>query len=520
MNSADDPSPSDESREGIVHLLELMDEQARRLRASQSAYAANDGQRPVHKCTKQTRLVLSGNGAGKTALATNEAVWAALGFNPELQEFTPVPARVVVVIDHPSKSDDVWVPEIRKWHDTAKWRFQKRGTHHITAIVFPNGSEIVFFSHAMDPLAFESIELDMMICDEPPPRHVYIGLFRGGRKKGRKLKVLIVGTPITGSWLRREVYDPWSKNAAPDTECFRFGTAVNAANLTDGYVESFGSKLSEKEKRVRLEGEFFDLDGLALAHLFNREVHVIEAPDEGWPSDLPCVIVIDPHPVKEHVAIILSVDKDGFLYYVKETSKKLPARRFFEHIREWSRGHRIVNVICDSIGNTDGSGGEGFKSFVQVGNEVMGTGRVRVTSWDEKSDEDFIERIRDALLIPAEPDNLGNCVPKLRILEGNPGIIGNIESAQWVRVRAGQEYKPKLDISYLDYLACLKYGLACNLTPGGSRVRMYSIGKKEGLYNLPRAPKGRSAAVTLKVKRADKGTSRRRGRGDEGWNEF
>jgi hypothetical protein len=44
----------------------------------------------------------------------------------------------------------------------------------------------------------------------------------------------------------------------PDTECFNMRTEDNRANLAEGYIENFARSLSEAEKKVRLEGGFFD----------------------------------------------------------------------------------------------------------------------------------------------------------------------------------------------------------------------------------------------------------------------
>jgi hypothetical protein len=464
------------TREQQLELLDMMEEVARRQRDAQALYAPNVGQLPVHRSRAATRCVFSGNGAGKTTLAAHEALWAALGWNPILEEFTPVPVRVVVVVDHPSKSDDSWIPEIEKWFTIKASQKHKRGTHHTAAVTFPNGSEILFFSHAMDPLVFESIEIDWLICDEPPPRHAYVALCRGGRKKYRKLRVLIAGTPITGRWMRQELWEPWAKGQLPNVECFKYGTKVNEQNLSEGFIGEYGAKLSDKEKRIRLEGEFFDLEGLALAHLFSRETHVIEAASFEWSETAPCVVAIDPHPVKEHHAVMLGVDKEGYRYVLKETKRKMVASQFARHLHDFVRGYRVVDIVCDCLGSQEGTGGDGFKSFIQVLN-AEGI-QVRATTWDDKQDEDFVERIREDLLCPDKPDNFGQMVPPLRFLSCCLGSIADVENVQWVRAgrmmaAQGEEYKPKLDISNKDFLSCIKYGLASGLTPSSGRASMY-----------------------------------------------
>lgn len=468
------------TRDQKLRFLDLIEEKRRRLRDKRAVYKPNSGQLPVHKSDKMLRCVFSGNGAGKTALGINEALWAVAGFNPITKEFSRVPARVIVLLDHPEKVADVWLPEMQKWANIKPEQLHKRGKPYVTRISFKNGSEILFMFHQQESTLFESIELDYLIADEPPPRHIYIALRRGARKKGTKPRFLTIGTPITGAWMRTEIYDPWALGESPNTECFTFGTVVNESNLADDFINEYGKILSEKEKRIRLHGEFFDLDGLALAFLFKRETHIVTPFD--WPLDSPVVIAIDPHSSKPHHAIMLGCDKDNYLYYLKEFKEKAVARVFAKRLREFYQGYKVIDIICDSLGSAEGTGGEGFKSFIQILQEE-GV-RARATSWDDKQDEDFIDRIKSVLAIPDEPNNFNEYLPRLTIVDGNNGIIRDIENVQWTKYKNIDIFKPKLDITNKDFLSCLKYALASNLTFGKSKAKIYRRVKGAETYGI------------------------------------
>lgn len=453
------------TREQKLLLFDILQEKKRRLRDKKAVYKPNEGQARVHQSKKWLRAVFAGNGSGKTALAANEALWAALGYNPVTGSFSRVPARVIVLLDDPYKADTLWLPELMKWHNIdAEKQVHKKGKPYTSQISFPNGSEIMFMSHNQEPLAFESIEADYLIMDEPPPRGVYVALIRGLRKPGRKPWVLLVGTPIAASWMRQEILEPWERGERKDIECFRYGTAVNLKNLAEGYLERMEATLSEKERRIRLEGEFFDIEGLALAHLFREEVHIVEPFD--WGPDHPCVIAIDPHPSKAHFACLLGVDEKDQLYYIDEAKAKLPAREFIKELihRGWLGSFNVIDIVVDSLGSADTTSGEGFRSFIDVANEVLKKAelpRARATTYKDKSDEEFVERIRDCLLIPDD-----GTPPKLRFFRGRPGIIQDVRNVQWGRYakhRGVDDNKPSLDISNKDYLSCLKYALAANL---------------------------------------------------------
>lgn len=462
------PNLGSMSREAKIELLEALEERARRSKLAKSAYKPNDGQRVIHFSRSKTRLVVSGNGMGKTALAVHEAVWGAQGYNPLSKEYLPVPRRVVVLLDKPGKVEDKWLPELKKWFDVEKWGFHKHGKPHVSEISFPNGSQIIFMSHEQDPLTFESFELDDLVADEPPPRSVYIGLLRGMRNKDANGRVLLIGTPLSGAWLRKDIYEPWSRGELPDTECFRFNTDVNKANLPEGYIEWFSSKLSEKERQIRLEGQFFDLDGLALSHLIQKDKHYLNSYE--YNPSYPCVVSIDPHPSKKHVALLLTADKIGPVA-LKELSAKLTPRDFAKELKKWYSGHKVIDIVCDSLGSSEMTGGEGFKSFIQVLNEE-GI-RCRATTYDDKSDEDWIARIQDVLMVPTEPNSFGECVPKLRVVKSCTGLINDLETVEWTRRRGSEDFKPTLSIESKDYLATLKYGLASGLSVNKAKDKVY-----------------------------------------------
>lgn len=461
------------TREQKLEQLELMKERKRRLRERVALYKPNEGQLQVHSSEAKIRLVVSGNGAGKTALGVQETMWSADGFNPILDSFISVPRRVVVVLDKPDKVQDKWIPEIRKWFKLPDDQLAKNGKPYYNTIHRSNGSEIKFMFHEQEELSFESMEVDDIIFDEPPPRKVYIALLRGMRNKTKKARVLIIGTPLSGAWLRRDIYEPWAKGEAPDTECFKFSTNVNAKNLPDGYVEWFGSKLSEKERRIRIDGDFFDLDGLALAHLFNRQTHMLPRGYWEGKENYPCVLAIDPHPQKRHVACLVGADKTGPVW-IKEIAAKVTPRQFAKLLKEFMAGYRILDIVCDSLGSAEMTGGEGFKSFIQVLQEE-GI-QVRSTTYKDKNDEDWIMRIQDVLAVPDQPDNFNQRTPKLRVVDGNSGIVGDIETVEWAKSRNNDEFKVTLAIEQKDYLACLKYALSTNLTYTKTKAKVYYKG--------------------------------------------
>lgn len=463
------------THEQKLELYNVIQEKKRRLKMRRAVYTPNDGQLPIHISEKSIKFCASGNGAGKTAAAVHEVVWALLGFHPFKKVHTKVPATVVVVLDKANKSDSVWVPEIKKWFDTTDWEFAKKGTANTQEINLVSGSRLLFLSHEMDPLAWESIQADAVAYDEPPPRALFIAMRRATRKKNTKPWHLIIGTPLAQSWLRTEIYEPWAKGELPEAECFRMSSDVNKENINWEEQENNFRFMTEKERQVRRHGNFFDLSGLALASLFKRDVHIIDSAGFTWDKQNPCVLVIDPHGAKPHVAVILGVDRDNKIYVLAETAKSCTPSQFAQHLKTFMEPYSIIDIVCDSYGNSS-SGiqhieAEGYQSFIRTlkDNGVP----ARATTYKEKSDEDFVSRIQDSLRIPFEPDNLGQMIPKLRILDRCTATIVDIENVEWQRDKKSDSNKPKLDIQHRDYLACVKYGLATNLYYDKNRQRIY-----------------------------------------------
>lgn len=483
------------TREEKIRLYEVIQEKKKRAREGGLVYSPNPGQLDAHRSQKATRALFCGNSFGKTTFGCNEAIFWAQGYNPITQLFSKVPARVIIILDHPEKVAEKWLPELRKWTNIADDQCHKRGKPYVNRISWPTGSEFLFYFHDQGDLQFESIEADYLIFDEPPPRRVYIALMRGLRNKNRSPRVLILGTPLTGAWMRKEILVPWTRGELATTECFTFSSEMNKKNLPDNYIENFSAVLTEKERQIRLHGRFFDLDGSALSHLFDRNIHLVD-PFE-WPEDWSTVVAIDPHPAKPHHACLLGVDKDGSLYYIKEMRAKAVAKDFAKLLKDFYKGFRVIDITHDCLGEAEGTGGEGFKSFSDVLRECGVF--TRATNWEDKKDSDFIERIRNALAIPDEEDNFGRKLPKLRIFRGNPGIVNDIENVTWQKMRNHDEFKPALDITDTDYLSCLKYALATNLTPLKGKAKIYHRTQGFESYGIQKQSHNKQAFKKLKM---------------------
>lgn len=440
------------TREEKLELIDALEARNQKQKHNRDAFRPNSLQLEVRRSLKRIRFVASANGVGKTTLGVQEAWDTSQGTHP-YRPALPVPNRGVVILDSPDKVDR-WLEELNKWFDTRDWVLKKNGKPYVTEINLPNGSELVFMFHLQEPMAFESFEGDYAIFDEPPPRHVYVGIQRSLRRVNGAW-TLIVGTPLTQPWLKEKIWDAWANGERDDVECFKAGIYVNEANLGQDYIANFSKDLTPAEAKVRLEGDFAHLEGLALADLFRRSIHIVEP--FPWVRHWPTVLAVDPHPAKPHHAVLLGIDKWDRMFVLKEIKSKSAPAEFALELKEFIAGFDVHDQICDSLGATPRTGGWDNYSFIDVVN-MKGGLRLRSTTFKEKSEDAWVQNFRDLLTL--RKNNLGEMAPGIYFFSHCTGTTNDCESVMWRRNRLSEEVKGHLDTTNRDFLSCLKYALA------------------------------------------------------------
>ena len=107
---------------------------------------------------------------------------------------------------------------------------------------------------------------------------------------------------------------------------------------------------------------------------------------------------------------------------------------------------------------------------------------VRSTTFNDKDDESFIARIQHLLEMPDKPNNMGRLDPRIIFRAECKGLISDIRNVQWQRNKIDNTNKPKLEISNRDYLACLKYALATNIS--FNKERQQAFYHTQGFYGF------------------------------------
>lgn len=444
----------------------LVAEETQRQNQPRVLYVENSVQKRVHKSDAFIRALFSGNGVGKTTACINEAIWTATGTHP-YRATGRIPNTTVIVLDDSSKADTVYLNELRKkkWYDVSKLKLEKHGRSYTQEVIFQNGSNWVFMTHEMSEEKWESIQCAGVIFDEPPPRFIYIALMRGQRELGSRPWIMFAGTPRgrNAPWMYREIFRPWKLHNDPEIECFFGSTDDNLHNLDPDTIKRWEKRFSAQELRTRRMGEFEFLSGRIFDN-FHRDMHI--EPDFTWPYGWPVILCMDPHVRKNHTAILLGVDPDKELHVIRELETSLAGRKASEFFIRACEGFPIKYGICDNYGSMPHTGGEERKSFIDVFNEtaqrLLSRIRIRPTTKKEKSDDEWIEDMKDWLRL--EPDHTGVERPKFHLFESCVKTIDNFESYVWDEHRGaaadGKDVKEKPLGTDCDFLMCVKYGIA------------------------------------------------------------
>jgi hypothetical protein len=455
-------------------------------------YEPNKVQARVHASDAFIRVLLSGNGAGKTTGCIWEGIWTSTGTHP-YRESSRIPNTTIIILDDGSKADTIYVNELRKrkWYDMSKLKLDKHGRSYTQEITFPNGSNWIFMTHEMAEDKFESIQCAAIIFDEPPPRYIYVALMRGQREKDMKPWIMFAGTPRgrNAPWMYRELYRPWKLHQDPDIECFTGSTDDNLMNLDPDTIKRWEKRWSKEELETRRHGKFEFLSGRIFNEFF-RDHHVEK--DFAWPFSWPVVLCMDPHLRKDHTAVLLGIDPDKEVHVILELETSLAGRKAAEFFIRACERFPVKWGICDNFGSMPGTGGEDRKSFIEIFNEVakrlQSRVRIRPTTKAEKGDDEWIEDMRDWLRL--EPDNAGNPRPKFHVFESCEKTIDNFESYVWdehrgindIQGKDHREPKEKPLGTDCDFLMCVKYGIATKPDKWGvdkiySRAAVKAAGK-------------------------------------------
>lgn len=263
-------------------------------------YEPFDEQLGFHRSQASVRMIVAGNRSGKSESACRDLVWLLLGTHPYIKWRSPIKAWVAG--NSFKQIGKILWPKIKSYLEPRHVNQSKKNSEgYIDRIELINGSTIDFKTYKQDSMDWESEDLDVLLCDEPPPREHYMAAQRGMVDRGGK--TVIAATPLREPWLHEEL---WQKAGKPgyDIAAFQWSSYANP-HTNHKALRAFEMSLTPEERKTRIYGEFKKLIGRVLNH-FDADSHQV-IPARPWPSDWPYFEGLDPHMSKAHGVIRLGL---------------------------------------------------------------------------------------------------------------------------------------------------------------------------------------------------------------------
>jgi phage terminase large subunit-like protein len=325
---------TEEEVEILAHSIRRIGEQA-----FLAKYIPHKKQRWFHGATSQTKLFIGSNQSGKTTGGLSEILAWCLGYWPNTGEpirkpdgtiVTPPIRAIVGGEDFTNHHAEVTIPKLQ---ELLPWEFWVEATDKIQGRVVSkvharNGSTIKLMSYEMDPDKWEGQTADIVLFDEPPPRHAYIGMRRGTMKRGGP--ILFTMTPLKEPWIYDELYENERTVICESERHFEaidhdelrrkiFCVQVDLGeveHLEEEQKEELIMSLDEEEREARQHGRFKHLMGRIYKN-FDRGTHVLPS-DFPWGRDWPSGVVIDPHDRRPFAVGFFVVSPRDELIFVDE----------------------------------------------------------------------------------------------------------------------------------------------------------------------------------------------------------
>jgi len=348
-----------------------------------------DWRSPRHRL----QFVVAGNKFGKSTVGAIKSLEYALGeqlWGDNTRDFKPfmkTPNRGCVFAEDFDSHKEVTVPSLFTWAPQGSFIKDTRNTaQQTTELICKNNSIIHFrtFEQGFDKA--EGKDWDWVWIDEPPPRDLYISIFRGLVAKGGLL--LLTATLVKEGWLYDEADKPYVK-------IFE-GTIHDNLWIDDQAKRDFIDALDDDEKEVRETGRPKSLTGLIYKGFRDRPPHVLD--DQPRPTNCPIILGVDPHERKSiHVLYTWIDPQDRLTAFRAELVPANSLTEIFDKLEEYNEenGENPVCVVIDpNRGKARQMGGrswgEEFESrgyFVIYGNDALHMGHSVVREYLKFTDE-------------------------------------------------------------------------------------------------------------------------------------
>lgn len=249
----------------------------------------------------------------------------------------------------------VVIPEIEKWWPKNR-PVQRHGNGVITDTYWKDtntGSSIEIMSNNQKTKEHEGWEGDLILYDEPCHREIYVANARGlVDRQGREI---FAATLLSDPWIDREIVKKVDANGKPAKDVYWIhGTSYDNVGygITKEGVDEFSAKLTDEERRARIEGIPEYMSGLVYAD-FNRRLHCVDRFEV--PLDWMVDIGIDIHPREKQAVLFVATDPRNDRYVCDEIWDHGDGTWVAEQIikRITRNNYRVNQIIIDPLSKGD-----------------------------------------------------------------------------------------------------------------------------------------------------------------------
>lgn len=193
--------------------------------------------------------------------------------------------------------------------------------------------------------AFESANVSVVLCDEPPPEHVYtanIARLRRGGVLGIFATLLEGSGWIADSILESTDKDKFSIIVGAEDACIEHGVR---GFLEHRQIEKMAKEYDPDERIARIEGKPLSYTG-NVYKMFNKDIHVIP-PFTINKEDYIVVHSLDPHPRNPDAATWVAIDRQGRHFVIDEIYDNYTTSELAAIIKQKNDQYRVVKSFID-----------------------------------------------------------------------------------------------------------------------------------------------------------------------------
>lgn len=404
---------------------------------------------------KTINIFCGGNGSGKTTLLVN--MLANICYEPNKDWFDyPIfhnwpHLKLIRIISDPTTITDKMIPEMRKWFPRGRYTTAKEKKSYDYRWTTDTGFTITLMTYDQDIKEFESVDLGLVLMDEPPPEAIFNASFARLRLGG---KCALFMTPLaSAAYIFEKFIQNTPQGYDADNKAFYVYVDIEDNCRTHGTrgflqhekIAELETLYDDDEKEARLHGKFVGLIGLIYG-MFRRDKHVVTSFPEvakDWAYNSWTVYWdIDTHPVVNTHVMFMALLSDNRKVIIDEI---------------WHGAE--TNVIASEIH-------EKLKGFKKLGGRISNVGLIDPSAviqdklrGKESIINDFIKEWRklgaDYKLIPASKDrDRGEDLVKQELrgtINPNLYICSNVKYTLWEVNRYGIDPKTKKRVDKDDH---------------------------------------------------------------------